>query len=237
MAVADFDFFKVGTGSFTGDSTGNATTHVSLGSPLVGEGTYCREFSLSSGVSTKTVIYLTAAADGYDYYEIPNTKSISVRAWLRADTVFSSNSAIGLTVKLDTAVPDTSTRVPHGYSLVLGDTGDGGPSANLRLVLDAKVSAATLFDTGFTVSANTWTKVRMDVIPDGSQDLINIYSGTGSTGSETWTLEYAKVLLSTDYHYIPWGESSAGQVGFFAVCPNTVYATYIDRFQVFLEDI
>ena len=240
MTATDFEFLQDGTGVINGGPSGSALLHSGLTSPLAGEGSYCREFSLTSGTNTKTTISLSSSADGGAYYEIPNTKSISLRAWVRATSVFSSNCAIGITAKLEPNATDTTNRttsVPRGYSLVLGDTADLGPLAFLRLFCDSKFGTISIDTTPIAVSQNAWIKIRMDVIPDGTQDIIKIYSGTGATGSEVWTLEYTKVVFNTDNFYIPWGETGAGQVGFFTVLPNTSYDTYIDRFQVFLEDV
>lgn len=237
MTQADFDFRKDGGGSWAGGDGGAAVLHEPLSSPLEEEGLFGRTFKNSSGGS-RTIASIKETVDGGAFFEIPSTQKVSVRAWIRATTVVSSNDAVGICVKLDPDNSGTSnSAIPKGYSLYIGDVTESAKGTNLRLTMDRKTAAHSTVAGLTPVVANTWYKIRMDVeAVSPTEDRIKVFTGVGETGSEIWTLHHTETVLSSDNHYVPWAESGAGKVGFFALHNNTTHQSYIDRFQVFIEE-
>jgi hypothetical protein len=238
MAQADFDFASNGTGSLTsGDGYGSARLHSALTNELTGEGSYCREYSIVDTNNVAQVATIKSSVNSGEFVEIPATKAVSVRAWLRHDDVSVGSFGIGIGCKLHSGAPPTGLSAPRGYSVMIGDTAQTGASSNLRVLIDNS-GTTDITNTGYTVTDDTWFKIRMDVIPVGtSQDIIEIYTGTGATGSETWTLRNTQNVLNSDAWYIPWAQSTHGRVGWWTVSDTATHDLHIDRFQVFLEDV
>jgi hypothetical protein len=201
---------------------------------LAGEGLYAREFSWSTN-SGSTLATITASVQDGLFDEITDGYAYSVRAWARYGT--SNPSSVGIGIKVGTVVAGSTG---SGYWLIVGQTNDIS-SNNLALVLKDETGAnVTTIEDIVTVSAETWTKIRMDVTPLPNQDTIEVYTGTGATGSETWTLEHTEDVLTTDGHFTPWADASSGKIGFTSINrvggagPNL---SWIDRFQVFLDSV
>ena len=265
MAYSDLDLYSVndanggaGGARLLGGADANARTHASLTNPLAGEGTYCREFTYDTG-SDQNRYAVKAAYDGGSLVEIPDTKAVSVRAWVRLNTNNINSNCVGVGVKMDLSQSfgapglglTSYNQPPYGYLLHIGNintSNNGYDSINLylynrkvgasvgqkfvKMTTDANVSTIP------TISVDTWYKIRMDVVPVGPvEDRIDVYTGTGATGSETWTLHHQETVVNSDAHYIPWGEVGGGEVGFFGLCGNNTYAAYLDRFQVFLTNV
>ena len=110
MAQADFDFnAKFDTGAILGGNDGTARLHSSLSNPLVGEGAYCREFKNTTTGDIIAIATLKASVGGGQFVEIPSTKSISVRAWIRhTDVSVPQVYAIGIGAKLYAGLPDNN---------------------------------------------------------------------------------------------------------------------------------
>lgn len=234
MAQSDFDFNATfDTGAIVGGNDGYAVTNASLASPLTGEGTYCREFANS----TTGDIAMVATLNDPQFQEISDGYSISVRAWIRSTGITTASYAVGIGAKIHGGGPDVDTNAPNGYCVLIGDTNQTAAAAFLRFVIDTG-STVTATDTSFAVSTDTWYKVRLDVIPVGTaEDIVRVYTGTGTTGSETWTLQYSRIILNSDPDYIPWNDTGNGRVGFFTVHNSNAHTHYVDRFQVFLEAV
>lgn len=255
MSQTDFLFTKSGSISFVGGDNGQPVLHSGLASPLTTEGLYGRAFrSASTGVDpANQVPYLVATADaaydGGSIYQIPNTKAVSVRAYVRVETSTISYGAIGILIKAGLYAP-SPLRNPGGYMMFIGYDVACGTSANLRFMIRKSVTADTLNLHQFyanlsqPVTLNGWMKIRIDAFAIGDAgDVIRCYVGSGETGSEIWTLLYEYFLPSTSPMYIPWSESGRGKVGWFVrtaiASTNSDYLKnyYIDRFQVFTENI
>jgi len=237
MAQADFDFASNGTGSITGGLDGQAVPNAALSDPLSGEGTYCRAFIPVDTNNIAMSATIKSSVNAGEFFEIPSTKSISVRAWLRHTDISTTTYAIGIGAKIYAGAPDADANAPNGYSVLIGDANQTSGGTTLKFIADN--GAATFNSTvAFTVFDDTWHKVRLDVIPVGtSEDIVNVYTGTGTTGSEVWTLRYTKNILNSDLFYIPWAQTGNGKVGFWTVHDGSAQSMAIDRFQVFLEDV
>lgn len=235
MAQADFDFANIGSSGHVGGAQGSALLHASLGSPLAGEGDYGREYFRVSG-QTNSLATLKTSVSGGIFYEIDETKAISLRAWIRITDVDDSSDSIGLVARADPTDLTLDDRPAKGYHVFVGDHTVGGATTTLRLFMRGDGGGQVVVNTGYTVANNTWYKVRMDVIPvSTSNDIIKIYTGTGATGSETWTLRHTEYVSKTQTHFVAAGATGAGKVGYWAM--GGTERAYIDRFQVFLEDV
>ena len=232
MAQSHFDF----TGSLTGSISGSALMHNTLTNPLSGEGAYCRQFNLQlvngqRGVSARCN---SSAASGV-LIGVPNNKTISLRAWVRSDTY----NSIALSCKsvLTTSSAGDMSGLP-GYHLVFGGpSGSNTGMVKLALVCATR-GAGFAADKVFQISAfamRTWVKLRMDVEAindDNLGDRIKVYTGTGTTGSEVWTLLYTKdIFPGSNTGYISWNHASYKLNGFSVANVGYNTSMYIDRFQ------
>ena len=151
----------------------------------------------------------------------------------------SFTAAIGAKVHPTGYTAAASDSLTTGYWLRLGAGNGQVPAApTLEMRNGSNVSYVSGLFAGF--GPDQWVKVRMDVIPvGGAQDIIRIYTGVGATGSETWTMEHEENVLSSSPHYVPWAQAGGGTVGWCVQSYNQspTKAAYIDRFQVFMEDV
>ena len=231
MAQSDFDF----TGSLTGSISGSALMHNTLTNPLSGEGAYCREFNLpiANGYGAMSARCNSSVAGGV-LVGVPNNKTISLRAWVRSVTY----NSIALSCKSILAVTNSGDMAGlPGYHLVFG--GYGGTPGTVNLVLacttmGAGYSADRLFEIS-TFATNTWIKLRMDVEAindDNLGDRIKVYTGTGATGSEIWTLLSTQdILPGNNTGYISWNHETYKLNGFSVTNIGYNTSLYIDRFQ------
>ena len=232
MAQSDFAF--VGSAALVGGVEGTGALHSLLASPLTTEGTYCRSFVNSTSGIVAAAARVKAASFAGALVGVPNTKSISVRAWLRAV----DGGTVGVSCKASTAAPGLSTTgcatgFGPGYHLVRCQLGDNGLNG---LYCACVGTAGNTSDTIIGTVGSVWTKVRMDVIPiNGNEgDKIMIYTGTGATGSETWTLLLTRTVLSGQAGYIAWNHATNKHTGFGYVSGGSAEFAYIDRFQALL---
>ena len=239
MAYADWDINKLGGSNFHGGNQGTARRHIYLENPLTGYGDYCRQYILTSG-SASTLLYYTlkeTLEDGL-FFEIPSSKTISMRASLRYSNFAGNNTAIGITAKFDPSFISLSTTSPKGYTVMLGDTTETSTGGNIKIVCDNKSGAHSTTVTSISVAADEWERIRMDVTSvSATEDLIEIYTGTGDSGEEVWTLIESKTVLDSDSFWIPWAESGSGKVGFFVLSSNSTRSVFIDNFEIYVGDV
>ena len=238
MAQADFDFVTGGLGgSMGGGPDGAAMVHAALSSPLTGEGVYCRRFSPINSTLYSVNASIKASVAGGLFDAIPVTKSISLRAWLRSEN-YLTGTAIGIVAKMHPDANANARENAVGYTLGFGSWSDTLNNNSLKLHMR---STNSVYKNVYlkTLSTNTWYKVRLDVIPTGSSfDTINVYTGTGATGSEIWTLEHTEIVLNSAPHYVPWAQSGGGKVGWnYRSEGSSAGSVYIDRFEAYLEDV
>lgn len=232
MPQADWDFTNTGA-TPTGGADGSARLHLSLAGPLIGEGAYCREYDF--GASGKVLANIDPAVAGGLFDQIPVTKAISLRAYVRI-----TGTLMGCYIGAKTGVMGAAgSQSPSGYFLGIGREDEHALNSNLNLTMrdDSALNPAAVSSIA-TLGLNSWFKIRMDVIPIGpAEDRIDVYTGTGPTGSEVWTLEHQEPVLNSDPHYVPWGSATSGRVGFWMNNGATTQLSYIDRWQCFLEDV
>ena len=233
MAQSDFDF----TGSLTGSISGSALMHNTLTNPLSGEGAYCREFNppfASANVLGAMSARCNSSAASGVLIGVPNNKTISLRAWVRSV----SYNSIALSCKsiLDVASDGDMNGLP-GYHLVFGGYGGAPGMVNLALSCATRgsgYSADQVFQIS-TFAMRRWVKLRMDVEAindDNLGDRIKVYTGTGTTGSEVWTLLYTQdIFPGSNTGYISWNHASYKLNGFSVINVGYNTSMYIDRFQ------
>lgn len=155
----------------------------------------------------------------------------------------------------------------HDRSTLLGDGGNNaGTNSAPRLIIVAPNTTVATQTGGAsqscsgTYAVNTWYHVRFDMIPNGSDDDLKVYtapvSGAGSAatagiGSETWTLVGSLTVSGGSPHYRPWaatarngGNNRQAYSGYwFTAASNAANASagtfdpMIDRFQFLMKDI
>lgn len=232
----------------TGASAGGPRQHSSLTNALTGSGDFCREFrGEDSDDEVRTIFAISSSVSGGLFTEVPDTKAVSVRASIRTSNVGTPEGMIGISAKMDIDGSDGGTNQwyypARGYNLVIGSHQNylgSGPTnaANLSLYIYDSTSNRSVVQNVKTVSNDTWYHVRMDVTPVGTlQDRIEIYTRP-SEDSTNWTLEHTEIVLNSDSYYIPWGESGAGEIGFFVFDQsNPLNYWYIDNFEAYVVDV
>ena len=145
-----------------------------------------------------------------------------------------------------------------------GGNSQGCNSVPRLLIVSPEVEADDLMDGNSTSGTSTactgtyayatWYHVRMDVFPNGGNDIIKVYtapiSGPGSAavagiGSETWTLVGTHTVYGASDSYVPWDDAERRYSGWFCTqghnsdtsTTNPAYNAYIDRFQFLTKDI
>jgi len=260
MTYSVFDFYQNAANglSWLGGAEGTPEAHTLLTSPLTTEGDYCRQMFAANGNNTNGNMQhlIKTSAVGGVFNEIPNTKSLSLRAWVRsAPAVLSTNGAscVGLCAK--SQVISSATGDAFGaYKLRLG--GIGGTTTSITRLNSTTLRLSVTNDsTGFlstsssevictgTYASNVWYKIRLDIIPLGGYlvDRLIAYTGTGVTGSEVWT-EVGRIdVLDSIAGYRAWG-NAAHRYGYYASRNSSAssgtaanHNSYISRFQALLQ--
>lgn len=245
MAYGDWKFTLRGSGDFANGTLpdgedGAARLNSSLSDPLTGSGDFCREFAMVSNNSARVVAEISSSVSGGLFTEVPNTKAISVRASLRSSNTTALNMFVGVGAKFDEDAVTNQTYTPRGYSVYLGD--DSSASGNNKLVLSMRDNTSiqkSVLMSG-TYGSDTWHHVRMDVTPVGTiQDRIEVYTGSAE-GGNSWELVHTEIVLNTDPHFVPWGESGEGEIGYFAAAPDAfspLKKLHIDNFEAYVVDV
>ena len=245
MAFGDWKFTRQGSGTFVNGSLTNGEDgaprlNSSLSDPLTGSGTFCREFAMVNNNGTRVVAEISSSVSGGLFTEVPNTKAISVRASLRLNST-SPSIFVGVGAKLDEDAFANQTYTPRGYSVYLGDDPSVvGSSDKLVLCMRDTTSIQKSVLMSGTYGSDTWHHVRMDVTPVGTiQDRIEVYTGSAE-GGNSWELVHTEIVLNTDTHFVPWGESGEGEIGYFAFLTDAnspLKKAHIDNFEAYVVDV
>lgn len=243
MAYGDWKFTKRGPGTFlngtlTDGEDGGPRLNSSLSDPLTGSGDFCREYALTVFSTARVVAEISSSVSGGLFTEVPNTKAISVRASLRSSNTALANTYVGIGAKLDEDGQSSTNYSPRGYGVFLGD--DNTVSGGDKLVLsmrDAAFVNKSVVMSG-TYASDTWHHVRMDVTPIGTiRDRIEVYTGSAE-GGNSWELVHTEIVLNSDPHYIPWGESGEGEIGYFVnISQTATEKVHIDNFEAYVVDV
>ena len=268
MAFSDFKITK-----FSGNTdNGTAILHSSLSNPITGAGDFCRGFNTDpfNRSNTKYNFSVSSSYNNGSLIGVQQNKSLSIRAMIRHESTRAQGQSIHLYAKTADnfgQINGQGQLFHPRYSLYtnVGWSGCSDPSCyftTLRLQCGGYRSGEMFNVDLLHLPANQWHRIRMDVIPATSQqmisgvlttsdykDVIDIYTGSGPVGSETWGKIYTKEILTTDAEYVPWGNyispGGAGgyigtitsSVGFLVASTSTSTAVYVDQFQVYTASL
>lgn len=268
LAQDQFLIKNLNTVNLFGGSDGSAVVHSSLPTTqLSGEGTYCRGFvdDTTNRLNVNEIYYaIKSSVDGGAWVNNLQSYAFSLRAWVRilpSDT-FTGSSNDGVAVGLFIGFPDYETvTLANGtpgprYSICINrptKTGIGSGINSLRLCVQnnnysLSTSAPFFLDTFGTYSyqetlssssITAWYRIRLDVIPTEDSWRVRAYRGTGSTGSETWSILNDEVIIpGTGAN--PVSNPSMGffyQYGRTGTTAPATFNAYIDRFTALGEDL
>ena len=222
MAEADFDLVISG-GTMSGGAPGTGQLHIALASPLTGFGDYCRSWAMLTGAPyAKGLLTPTAEPNASP---LLSSRSVSLRAFMRKSaTAFNATHETTLVVKMNATASDKK-----GYCLIVTENS----GVYLLLTNTSTKSIPALFG----VTNNVWYHYRLDVIPVGTAaDIVRVYTATAAD-PETWTLRHTEVVNSSDAWYRPWGSGTESRLGWRVESNNAGNRSYIDQFEVRLEDV
>ena len=211
----------------SGDSQGVAIFHDSLSNPLTNEehgvGQYCRRFSYYNpnysgdpGFSLHT--------KNSNFINVPDTKAISVRAWLRVDQHGGRTGYHGITVK------STSTSwAPSGYFFRIQN--------NNTAYLDGTVVGRP----SNVVFEHNWHHMRLDVIPikhNGVVIMDHLKAYFENVDGE-WQLVGEKYIESTDSNFISWSGNRYNGVRtwYDQSYEGGTHHFYVDKVEMYLETV
>jgi len=245
MAYADWlGVHYSSPGAFQGGLDGQQVVNSTLSGPLTLSGADCRKFHNDSAQAAYSFFKLDPTAHP-TLTAIPDTKAISLRAWVRWDGTTAclyAENQICLRAKLGLST-NTSQGERHGYSFGING-GCGLNPAPFYWQGGNKTGANAIVNTGSTLAFGTWAQIRMDVIPTSPSvsDTIRCYINTGTEASPVWTLEYERIQLASETNvWIPWGDADYGNVGFGVRCYNGPVGqnalVHIDSFDARLKDV
>jgi len=245
MAQSDFSFSAAYLGTL---SSGSAVAHNSLSNPLyasaeekcrywVDDGSGSRADSPKGVFAKCEVPSLVSVSDSY---------GISLRAWFRVPSSTSQNSIVGLRAK------GAGSTQPSGYNFFLHQN-------KLYTDLVHVNGSAVSVDGDLSVAApaDTWHRIRMDIIPVGRERAGDVIPGqtrpvdvlmdrvryfTWNADDSTWTLRGERYYEITDTDYVAWGDPTNAYSGFFMIHADSAGSAssasgYVDDFQVRLEEI
>jgi hypothetical protein len=267
LASSDVNYLSASTTGLNGDfsgALGAAAANSFLSSPLTSGGDFCRTFynGQDAAASGRKMVLnvVSSSVDGGIYAgPLSSAKAYSIRAWLRTDhaTGNTFRTGIGMSVRtVSSSVPFTGTDIsgkahPIGYTVQLGgfrqdDTSAAGSTnvLSLGVVKTNGQEFGTPIDCSGSAglyAAQVWHRVRMDVIPVGTTaDTINVYTSSAGdvpSGQETWELVGTQQVMSTDAGYLNPTDNDVA-IGWYAWgTGDDSEPTYIDQFEILVEDI
>lgn len=229
MAFTDYDVFAAsgGTGSLVGGDDGSQQANAGLASPLVSQGTDCRRYEpANADANWRTLGYFIDDNVYTDFVNIPNTRAISVRAWIRKELENGAqnggvHNSIALHAKGGGAVGASGeidgVMVSFGRPAVASVWSSNGDYEDLNLRLR---NGSNVFDVPSIVTnlaRDAWHYVRLDVIPvlNGAvvdRDMIRVYTNTLANEADPdgvgLTLQHEAEVLLSELYAMPWGATS-----------------------------
>lgn len=212
----------------SGDAQGVAIFHDSLSNPLTNEehgvGTYCRRFGHVGLNAYSTTSAFSLLSKNANFVNVPDTKAISVRAWVRKDQPGGRAGNHGIMVKATSV-----TNNPGGYYFQINSS-----------------NGCFLDGTGVTRPSNVvfehnWHHMRLDVIPikhNGVVIMDHLKAYFENVDGE-WQLVGEKYIESTDSNFVSWsGNRYNGLKSYY----NSHYETstnwlYVDKVEMYLETV
>ena len=208
----------------SGDAQGIAIFHNSLSNPLTNEehgvGTYCRRFSYYNHLTYDPGFALYTKNS--NFVNVPDTKAISIRAWLRMDQAGSRNGHHGIVAKAN------DSWAPTAYYFRI-------QSNNLGYLDGTQFSLPS----GVSYEHN-WHHMRLDVIPIKHNGVVIMDHLKGFIEVDgEWQLMAEKYIESTDSNFISWTGTKLNGVrtwydGYNDAGTNHLY---VDKIEMYLEDV
>jgi hypothetical protein len=198
--------------SWVGGDDGTEQLHSSLSNPLTLHGTYCRLFQYD-GTNTQDCKkqYTLDGAQHPNLRDIPDTRAVSVRMWVRRVGV-ANGCSVGIGVKTSEVV---SNQFPRGYLVTVGEgsnfTATNENALNFRSV-DGLGGASYNSGDLIVVPEDTWIQIRLDVTPvlNGAivdRDLVEVYTNTNEA-TPSWTLQHSITFIDgVDAGFRPWANT------------------------------
>lgn len=257
MAFSDWDADDTnGSNPFLGGLDGSQAINSSLPDPkLTLQGDDCRLWNTTSGAGTQPhrAVYCIDEILYPDFFQIPDTKAVSVRMWARTFYNNASRSISGAWIGVKTrnqiqVAPGTFLGLQtQGYWFGISGYGDAGwstPRFAFRAI-DSAGNDVGLWSDDFSGYANaTWYQLRMDVIPtlNGAvvdRDTIRLYINTNEA-APSWTLLKEFVIQDSQSGWIPWADANANRISFMPYLQTGIsgqgQAVYTDSFQALLKN-
>lgn len=245
MAQSDFSFSAAYLGTPT---TGSSVAHSTLSNPLYpGATELCRYWQDDgSGSRADSPKGVFAKCEVPSLVSVSKEYGISLRAWFRVPSGTSQNSIVGLRAK------GAGSTQPSGYNFCIYQD---KLYTDLIHVNGSAVSVDG--DLSVAAAADTWHRIRMDIIPVGRYRAGDVIPGqtrpvdvlmdrvryfTWNAADNTWTLRGERYYEITDADYVDWSDPVNAYNGFFMIHANSAGAAssasgYVDDFQVRLEEI
>ena len=207
---------------------GLAKFHTVLSDPLTVGGEYCREFYTNTGNSTDN--YHFARCNVAETINIPKTKAISVRCWVRQDA-WNNEGVAYISVKWNRS----DAYMPGGGNGYHFGIRNGGfyVATNGHNITENIGSTSILGQS----TANMWVHLRMDLIPIKHNNTVimdNLKCYAEVDGE--WVLVKEKYIESTDSDFVSWGNGTQ-YVGFGHWNWNYWQYSWFDKFEVFTETV
>lgn len=219
----------------TTPAEGLARFHSDFSDPLTGSefGDYVRYFQTNRGGAGSGFMMRSLNPN---VENIPDTKAISVRSWVR-HTNHGSAGGYAFVFAKNYTTAWNNTDASSGYHF--------GIRYNNKFVLSGRghgffdeVTADTILGKN---PYNTWVHIRLDVIPIKHNNSVIMDHVKGYVEVDgVWQLVKEKFVEVTDTsHFVPWVNSTStpSRVGFGQYTWNYNHETYWDKFEVYTETV
>ena len=210
--------------------------------------------------STGTATYGGANAGLAHKVYLPSTSQYQGESYAGSDS-YSHGRGNGVINGYNVVLSNMNTCY-HDRSAQMGNNNNnaGTNSAPRLVIISTNTSAGT--ETGGqsqactgTYAVNTWYHVRFDLVPNGGNDDLKVYTapvpaGAGSAateglGSETWTLVGSMTVNASAAHYRAWGSGDGRYSGYFGCAATNqanainqgIFDPMVDRIQFLTKDM
>jgi hypothetical protein len=219
MAQNDWTFNQSGNSSVL---EGVSVFHDSLSDPLTVGGTYCRQWTMQSGRTTRGFFI---SSNNPNAQNIPDTKAVSIRAWMRMNA---SNQGRHGHISLRTRSDQNWNSTNSGYFIYRSD--------NTFHMAGKQFSAPQ----GFSAGWNQWVHLRLDSIPIKHNGAVIMERQKGFVEMNgSWVLVADEYLESTDTYFESWDGRSTynGFGGSMYLYDNEWFYFLADKLEILTETV
>ena len=219
MAQNDWTFNQSGNSSVL---EGVSVFHDSLSDPLTVGGTYCRQWTMQSGRTTRGFF---VSSNNPNAQNIPDTKAVSVRAWMRMNASNQGRHGhVGPRIRSDQNWNSTNS----AYFLYRSDN---------TFHMAGKTFSAPQ---GFSAGWNQWVHLRLDSIPIKHNGVVIMERQRGFVEiNGSWVLVADEYIESTDAYFFSWdGRDTYNGVGFSCyLYDNEWFYALVDKIEILTETV